>query len=124
MEAVFNFQCPSEEDQEDLKDILEHFWKNSAENSLTQHLRRCKCSEERIGHLRWVWNISNGFSPVLANVCFFAGANQAQSPCIDAVGNAVVDQWPILADHSDLHGAWASEASAGESGGASLESDR
>jgi hypothetical protein len=51
MEAVFNIQCPSRRDQKDLRYIFEHFWTNSAENSLTQHLRRRGCSQERIGHI-------------------------------------------------------------------------
>ena len=73
-------------------------------------------------HLQWCL-FSTESSEYFCDSCFFAGANQAQSPCIDVVGNAVVGQWPILADSSDLHGAWPSRASAGESA-ASLGSDR
>lgn len=50
MEAVFNIQCPFRRDQKDLRYIFEHFWTNSAENSLTQHLRRCGCSQEQTKH--------------------------------------------------------------------------
>ncbi|CAK9013850.1 unnamed protein product [Durusdinium trenchii] len=50
MEAVFNIQCPSRMDQEDLRYIFDHFSTNSAENSLTQHLRRCGCSQEQTKH--------------------------------------------------------------------------